>query len=149
MDITQIISQITSAIINIHPWHSMFVHFPIGLTGAAFLFILLARWRRNESLEHAAFFIIALAAVSTIVAGLTGLRDDLVRFDGSAPFAPVKIFLGITLLMLTSTLAVTRWRRREVLWNPTTTVLYLAGFTISFLLAITLGFIGGVILYGI
>ena len=149
MNITQIISQIVNAIVNIHPWHSMFVHFPIGLTGAAFLFILLARWRRNESLEHAAFFVIALAAASTIVAGLTGLRDDVVRFDGAAPFTPVKIFLGITLLVLTTTLAVTRWRRREVLWNPTTTVLYLAGFAISFLLAITLAFIGGVILYGI
>jgi uncharacterized membrane protein len=149
VNITQIISQIVNAIVNIHPWHSMFVHFPIGLTGAAFLFILLARWRRNESLEHAAFFVIALAAASTILAGLTGLRDDVVRFDGAAPFTPVKIFLGITLLVLTTTLAVTRWRRREVLWNPTTTVLYLAGFGISFLLAITLGFIGGVILYGI
>lgn len=144
-----IINQILNAIINIHPWHSLFVHFPIGLTGAAFLFIVLARWRRNESLEHAAFFVIALAAASTIVAGATGIRDDLVRFDGTAPFAPVKIFLGITLFLLTTTLALTRWRKRDLLWNPMTTVLYLAGFGGSFLLAITLGFIGGVILYGI
>ena len=83
------------------------------------------------------------------MAGATGIRDDLVRFDGTAPFAPVKIFLGITLFLLTTTLALTRWRKREVLWNPMTTVLYLAGFAGSFLLAITLGFIGGVILYGI
>ncbi len=144
-----IIGQIVNAIINIHPWHSMVVHFPIGLTGAAFLFILLARWRRNESLEHAAFFAIALAAISTIVAALTGIRDNLVRFDGAAPFVTVKIFLGITLFLLTTIIAVTRWRKREVLWNPATTVLYLAGFAGSFLLAITLGFIGGVILYGI
>lgn len=144
-----ILSQIINAIVNIHPWHSIFVHFPIGLTGAAFLFIVLARWRRNESLEQAAFFAIALAAVSTIVAGATGIRDNLVRFDGTAPFVPVKIFLGITLFLLTTIIAVTRWRKREVLWNPTTTMLYMAGFAGSFLLAITLGFIGGVILYGI
>ena len=144
-----LIRQIINAIINIHPWHGMFVHFPIGLTGAALLFSVLARWRRNESLEQAAFFAITLAAISTVVAGATGIRDDLVRFDGNAPFAPVKIFLGITLLVLTTTLAVTRWRKREVLWNPATTVLYLAGFAASFILAITLGFIGGVILYGI
>jgi uncharacterized membrane protein len=143
------INQIVNAIVNIHPWHSMTVHFPIGLTGAAFLFILLARWRRSESLEHAAFFAIALAAISTIVAATTGIRDNLVRFEGTAPFVTVKIFLGITLFLLTTTLAVTRWRRREVLWSPATTVLYLAGFAGSFLLAITLGFIGGVILYGI
>jgi uncharacterized membrane protein len=143
------IGQIINAVINIHPWHGMVVHFPIGLTAAALLFILLARWRRNESLEHAAFFVITLAAISTIVAGATGIRDNLVRFDGTAPFVPVKIFLGITLFVLTTAIAVTRWRKREVLWNPTTTVLYLAGFATSFLLAITLGFLGGVILYGI
>ena len=143
------ISQIINAVINIHPWHSLVVHFPIGFTGAAFLFIVLARWRRNESLEHAAFYLIALAALGTIVAGATGIRDDLVRFGGAAPFAPVKIFLGSTLLLLTAALAITRWRKREVLWSPATTVLYLAGFAASFLLAITLGFIGGVILYGL
>lgn len=144
-----IVQQIVNAIINVHPWHTMFVHFPIGLTGAAFLFIVLGRWRRSDSLEHAAFFVITLAALSTIVAGVTGMRDNLVRFDGAAPFVPVKIFLAITLLVLTTTLAVTRWRKREVLWSPKTTILYLAGFAVSFLLAITLGFIGGVILYGV
>ena len=144
-----IFGQIANAIVNIHPWHSMFVHFPIGLTAAAFLFIVLARWRRNESLEHAAFFVITLAAVSTIVAALTGIRDNQVRFEGAAPYASVKVFLGITLFLVTTAIAATRWRKREVLWSPTTTVLYLAGFAASFILAITLGFLGGVILYGI
>jgi uncharacterized membrane protein len=144
-----IIQEIINAIVNVHPWHSVVVHFPIGLTGAALLFIVLGRWRRNESLEHAAFFVITLAALSTIVVGVMGMQDNLVRFDGTAPFVPVKIFLAITLLLLTTALALTRWRRRKVLWSPRTTVLYLAGFAISFLLAITLGFLGGVILYGI
>ncbi len=144
-----IIGQILDAIINVHPWHTTVVHFPIGLTGGAFLFILLARWRRNESLEHAAFYMIALAAVSTVVAGVTGIRDDLVRFNGAAPLATVKIVLGTTLLLLTTVTAVTRCRKRELLWTPSTTVMYLAAFAGSFGLAITLGFIGGVILYGI
>lgn len=143
------INQIINAIVNLHPWHSMVVHFPIGLTGAALLFIVLARWRRNESLEHAAFYLIALAALSTIVAAATGVRDNAVRFDGTAPYATVKVVLGITLFALTTGVALTRWRKREVLWNPATTILYLAGFAGSFLLAITLGFLGGVILYGI
>ena len=144
-----IIGQILNAIINVHPWHSMVVHFPIGLTGGAFLFIVLARWRRSESLERAAFYLIALAAISTIVAGATGIRDDLVRFNGAAPLAPVKIVLGTTLLLLTTATAVIRWRKRELLWTPSTTVLYMGAFAVSFGLAITLGFIGGVILYGI
>jgi uncharacterized membrane protein len=144
-----IIGQILNAVVNIHPWHSPIVHFPIGLTGGALLFIILARWRRNESLEHAAFFMIALAAVFTILAAITGIRDNLVRFDGAAPLAPVKIVLGTTLFIVTTVTAVTRWRKPELLWTPSTTVLYLAAFAGSFGLAITLGFLGGVILYGI
>ena len=35
------------AITTLHPTHPMVVHFPIALTGAAFLFILLAWWRKN------------------------------------------------------------------------------------------------------
>ena len=143
-----IFARIINALTNLHPWHSMTVHFPIGLTGAALLFILLALWRRNESLEHAAFFAIALAAASTLVAGLTGMRDNLVRFEGGAPYIPVKMFLGITLLILTSVTAVSRWRQKEVLWKPATTVLYLAAFFFSFGLASVLGFLGGAILYG-
>jgi uncharacterized membrane protein len=144
-----ILEQIVNAIVNIHPWHSMVVHFPIAFTGGALLFLVLARWRRNDSLEQAAFFVITLAALGTVLAGVTGLRDNAVRFEGSAPLAPAKIFLAVTLLILTSSLSVSRWRKREVLWNPATTVLYLAGFAASFALALTLAFMGGVILYGI
>lgn len=144
-----IIGQIFNAILNVHPMHSPIVHFPIGLTGGALVFVILARWRRNESLEHAAFYMIALAAASTIVAGLTGMRDNLVRFDGAAPLVLPKIILAITLFALTTLTAVSRWRNREVLWSPKTTVLYVGAFAGSFLIAITLGFMGGVILYGL
>ena len=142
------LARILNAVVNIHPWHSMVVHFPIGLTGAALLFIMLALWRKSESLEHAAFFTISLAAVSTVVAGLTGMRDNIVRFEGDAPLVGVKIFLAVTLLILTTVTALSRWRQKEVLWQPATTVLYLFAFAASFGLASTLAFIGGVILYG-
>jgi uncharacterized membrane protein len=145
----EIIGQVVNAILNVHPLHSMFVHFPIGLSGGALLFILLARWRRNESLEQAAFLMISLAAVSAIVAGLTGLRDNLVRFEGTAPLVVPKIILAITFFSLTTITAISRWRNRELLWSPKTTVLYMGAFAGSFLLAITLGFLGGVILYGV
>lgn len=144
-----IIGQVVNAIVNLHPWHVPMVHFPIGLTGGALLFIVLARWRRNESLEHAAFYAIGLAAAATVLAGLTGLRDNAVRFEGGAPLVPVKIFLAVTLLVLTSVTAFSRWRRPGLLWTPATTLLTLGAFAASFLLAITLGFLGGVILYGI
>lgn len=144
-----VIGQIINAILNVHPLHSPIVHFPIGLTGGALVFIVLARWRRNESMEHAAFYMIALAALSTIAAGVTGMRDNLVRFEGSAPLVLPKIILAITLFSLTTVTAVSRWRNREVLWSPRTTVLYMGAFAGSFLIAVTLGFMGGVILYGL
>jgi uncharacterized membrane protein len=145
----EIIGQVINAILNVHPLHSMFVHFPIGLSGGALLFIVLARWRRSDSLEQAAFWMIALAALSAIVAGLTGMRDNLVRFDGAAPLVVPKIILAITFFSLTTITAVSRWRNHELLWSPKTTVLYMGAFAGSFLLAITLGFLGGVILYGV
>jgi uncharacterized membrane protein len=137
-----------TALFELHPLHSMTVHFPIALTAVALLLIVLALWRRSESMEHAAFYNISLAAVSTLVAGLTGMRDNLTRYDGSAPNANVKLFLGISLLILTAVTALSRQRRPEILWTPSTTILYVAAFVGSFGLASTLGFLGGVILYG-
>jgi uncharacterized membrane protein len=126
----------------------MTVHFPIALTGVALLFLVLALWRRNEILERAAFYNIVLATVSTIVAGLTGYRDYIIRYEGDAPLVNVKIFLAITLFVLTTAIAISRWRQPELLWRPATVVLYLLAFVGSFALAATLGFLGGVILYG-
>ena len=77
------------------------------------------------------------------------MRDNLVRFEGGAPLVLPKIVLAITLFILTTVTAVSRWRNREVLWSPRTTILYLGAFAGSFLIAVTLGFMGGVILYGL
>ena len=141
-------NRLFTALIEIHPLHSMTVHFPIALTGTALLFLIFALWRRNQVLERAAFYLIALTAVSTIVAGLTGYRDYVVRFEGEAPLVNVKIYLAITLLALTTVTAVGRWRQSEILWKPSIMVLYLSAFSASFALAAVLGFLGGVILYG-
>ena len=148
MTITEFITRFFTAITETHPLHSMTVHFPIALTGVALLFLILALWRRSEALERAAFFNMTLASVATIVAAVTGVRDNLVRFEGEAPLASVKIFLGISLFVLTAIIAISRWRQTELLWRPSTMVLYLLGFAGSFALATTLAFLGGVILYG-
>jgi uncharacterized membrane protein len=144
----EFLERLFRAFFVLHPLHSMIVHFPIALTAVGSLFVVLARWRRDEMLEQFAFYNIALAAVSTLVAGLAGLRDNIVRFAGVAPNVNVKIFLGISLLILTSVTALVRHRQPDILWRPTTTVLYLAAFVASFLLAVVLGFLGGVIVYG-
>jgi uncharacterized membrane protein len=103
------ITRFVNAIVEVHPLHSMTVHFPIALTGTAFLFLVLALWRRNETLELAAFYLIALAGLSTIIAGLTGYRDNIVRFEGEAPLVNAKVFLAVTLFVLTLSGGPLRW----------------------------------------
>ncbi len=92
--------------------------------------------------------IITLASAATAVAGLTGIRDNIVRFDGAAPNVPVKIALGILLFLVTLFTAITRWQRSQFKWRASTVLPYLAAFVGSFGLAAVLGFLGGVILYG-
>lgn len=143
-----LMARIVHAITVTHPLHTLMVHFPIALTATAALYYVLAVWRRSQALENAAFFNLALAAVSTVVAGITGYRDNIVRFDGMAPYVGAKIILATTLLILTTVTSVVRLRQRQVVWKPTAMVLYLAAFGACFVLAATLGFIGGAIIYG-
>ena len=110
--------------------------------------IRLALWRRNEPFERAAFFNMALVPLSAILAGITGYQDHLNRFGGETDQAPAKIFLALSLVVLSTVITVGRRRQPEVAWTPSTMVLYLAGFTGAFALAAALGFLGGVILYG-
>lgn len=143
----ELINRILHNLLEVHPLHTMVVHFPIALTGAALFFVLVVIFRRSEMLEQAAFANIALAAVSTIVAGITGMRDNIDIYDGVAPNSGAKITLAITLLIITTLLAIIRWRKPDVFYSSGR-VLYVAGFFVSFAIAAALGFLGGVILYG-
>ena len=141
------INRIINALTELHPTHPMFVHFPIALTGAAFLFILLAYWRNNASLEQTAFANIVLAAISTIVAGVTGYLDNIKNYVGEAPNAGTKIILAIVLFLLTTGISVARFRNPEM-FRKGNAILYIASYGVSFAIALVLAFLGGVILYG-
>lgn len=143
----ELINRIIYNLLEVHPLHTLVVHFPIALTGAAALFILLALWRRSAMLEQAAFANIALASLSTIAAGLTGMRDNLDIYEGAAPNAGSKIILAVILFIVTGLVTFARWRKPD-LFHSSGKVLYIAGYFISFAIAATLGFLGGVILYG-
>lgn len=143
----ELINRILYNLFEVHPLHTMVVHFPIALTGAALFFVLVALFRRSEMLEQAAFANIALASVSTIAAGITGMRDNIDIYDGVAPNAGAKITLAIILFIVTTLLTVIRWRKPDVFYSSGR-ILYVAGFVVSFAIAAILGFLGGVILYG-
>jgi uncharacterized membrane protein len=142
------IERIIYDLTQVHPLHTMIVHFPIALTGAAAFFMLLALWRHQDVLEQVAFANISLAAVSTIFAAITGMRDNLLFYQGGAPNAGVKITLASILFLVTTITALSRWRNKETFRAGWKKVLYVSAYFVSFALAGTLGFLGGVILYG-
>jgi uncharacterized membrane protein len=135
------------ALTELHPTHPMIVHFPIALTGAAFLFILLAWWRNNSSLEQAAFANIVLAAISTVVAGITGVMDNIKNYVGEAPNASTKMLLATFLFLLTTSISIIRYRNPEI-FQKGNRLLYAGAYGLSFAIALVLAFLGGVILYG-
>ena len=143
----EFINRVIHALTELHPTHPMFVHFPIALSGAAFLLVLLAAWRNNSSLEQAAFANIVLTFLGTIVAGITGVMDNARNYDGAAPNASTKIILAIILFLLTATISIVRFRNPN-LFQQGNRFLYVASYGISFAIALTLAFLGGVILYG-
>ncbi len=141
------IDRFITAITELHPLHPMIVHFPIALSGAAALFVLLALWKKNETFEKMAFGNIVLTVFGTIAAGFTGMYDNQLIYDGGAPNAQWKIILAVVLLLVSGLTAFVRWRNPEV-FNSSSRALYVGGYLISFALALVLAFLGGVILYG-
>lgn len=141
------INRIIHALTELHPTHPMVVHFPIALTGAAFLFILLAYWRKSASLEQAAFANIVLAFLGTIAAGVTGIMDNAQNYEGQAPNAGAKIFLAIVLFLLTLGISLIRYRNPDLFYKANG-FFYAASYGVSFAIALVLAFLGGVILYG-
>jgi uncharacterized membrane protein len=141
------INRVIHALTVTHPIHPMFVHFPIALTGAAFLFILLAYWKKSVSLEQTAFANMVLASLSTIVAGATGYMDNIKNYSGTAPNAIVKITLATLLFILTAGISIVRYRNPDIFWKGNR-FLYIASYGVSFVITLVLAFLGGVILYG-
>jgi uncharacterized membrane protein len=143
----EFINRVIHALTELHPTHPMLVHFPIALTGAAFLFILLAYWRNNAALEQAAFANIVLATFGTLAAGITGVMDNVKNYVGEAPNASTKIVLAAILLALTAGISIVRFRNPN-LFQQGNRFLYAASYGVSFAIALVLAFLGGVILYG-
>ena len=127
--------------------HTLFVHFPIALCGAALFFILLAWWRKNDIMEQVAFSDIALASISTLVTGAMGIRDNIAFYGGQAANHVVKIILASILLVITSIVTIVRWRN-PTLFHSNGKALYIIAYFVCFGIVSVLGFLGGVIIYG-
>jgi uncharacterized membrane protein len=144
----EFLERVVNALINLHPWHTLAVHFPAAFATVGALCILFALWRRSELAERFAYFCLAVTAAGTALAGLAGLRDNLVHFDGAAPYLNLKVFLAASLLLLSTVAVIARWHNPRLLWNRSTDILYVSAFLGAFVLAAVLGFVGGSIVYG-
>jgi uncharacterized membrane protein len=142
-----LIQKIIHALLVVQPPHPLFVHFPIALISTAFFFLLMAFWRKSDIFEKIAFANISLAAVSIIVAGSFGIHDNAVIFKGNAPNYIAKITIASTLFVLTSAIAILRWRNPG-LFHSRYKVLYLAAHFVCFALVAVQGFLGAIIVYG-
>ena len=143
----EFINRLIHTLTEVHPLHPMLVHFPIALTGAAALFILIAAWKKNNTLEQAAFANIMLAFLGALAAAFTGVRSNIQNYDGAAPNAMVKITLATIFLIITGITIVARWRNPGLL-DGRAKSLYISSYLISFGIVLVLAFLGGVILYG-
>lgn len=139
--------QLWHTLTQVHPLHPMLVHFPIALTGAAAFFILLAVILKSWELEQVAFANLALASLSTIAAGVTGVMDNVNTYEGAAPNASAKIVLATLLFALTLGTSIIRWRTPDLFKRPAR-IWYILAILASFAIALVLAFLGGVILYG-
>ena len=144
----EFIARVIQAVTVEHPLHTMAVHFPIALTTVALLFVVLALLFSNQSLERAAFYNLAVVVPGTLLAGWSGMQINLAQHAGIATNSNVKFFLAFTLLILALVMFIARAMSHRLLWRPHTMVLYLFGYFLCFALAGTLGFLGGVIVYG-
>jgi uncharacterized membrane protein len=142
-----LIQQIIHALLVVQPPHPIFVHFPIALISAAFLFLLLAFWRKSGVFEKIAFANISLASVSIIVVEFFGIRDNIVFYHGGAPNHIAKIVIASVLLVLTGVIAIVRWKNPKIFYGRSK-ALYVMGYVVSFLLVAVQGFLGGIIVYG-
>ncbi len=141
------LAQIIHAIVYVHPPHTLLVHFPIALVSASLFFILLALILKKDILERIAFADLALAAASTIVTGMVGIRDNIVFYHGGAANHGLKIILAIILFVVTSATAIIRWKKPD-LFHSWAKWIYVAAYCVSFVLVAVLGFLGGVIVFG-
>lgn len=144
----EFILRIIHDLTQVHPPHTLFVHFPIALVSSALFFILLALWRRSDLLEQVAFANISLGAVSTIVAAIFGIRDNIYFYGGQAPNHTAKIILAIILFLITTITALVRWRNPNLFHTRNSNLVYILAYFISFAIVSVLGFLGGVIVYG-
>ena len=131
------------------PLHPILVHFTIGLVGASFIFELLGRWQRSDSLTTAGWWTIALAVPLTVATVATGLMSRL-----RAPVAEgtalryLRIHTALGPIFFGGLLALGVWRASFWGREAFPSASYLLALGVLVLLMTVQGYIGGELVYG-
>jgi hypothetical protein len=88
-----------------------------------------------------------LTVFATLAAGLTGMYDNMVNYEGDAANTDIKFILAIVMFAVTLITVVIRMRNPNI-FNSRGRVIYISGYFISFIIVTVLAFLGAVILYG-
>jgi uncharacterized membrane protein len=131
-----------------HPYHPRVIHFPIALSYLGVIVVLLAWWRRDSFWDRVAYYTIILVAVTSVLAGLTGMLENQSLYAGNAPNSTMKIALAVLLLLISAGAAIWRWRQPDILNNSPGKYLYVLAFFICAGLTTLLGSLGGIIVWG-
>jgi uncharacterized membrane protein len=85
-----------------HPLHPILVNFPLGLFPTAFLFDLIYLWRKDPFWRRAAFALIVVGELGTLVAIPFGLADYLLIGMPAATrrLATIHLYLGLAVAAL-------------------------------------------------
>jgi uncharacterized membrane protein len=128
--------------------HPRLVHFPVALSYLGVLVVVVAWWRRDLFLDRAAFYLMWLLALSTILAGVSGIIDNQTLYAGNAPNGSLKFILALILLVIALVAGLWRWLQPKILYSPTPATFYVLIFALCAGLTTLLGALGGIIVWG-
>ncbi len=142
------LGEITEALEKIFhaPVHPMFVHFPIALLIAAFIFQLIGVIAKKEIFQRTAFHIFILAAVLAPLTVLTGLGEAREHNILSHPVALQHMSFALTAVGLTlAVLGFDLWGRKNQIKNLQA-IFLVCLFVIACLVSWT-AYLGGKLVY--
>ena len=102
--------------INAMPnWHPIFVHFPIALFPAFFVFDFIGMIRKNNQLRQVASYFLYMGAFSAVVAILAGFKAAETVVHGSEVHSVMEIheLYGLIVTALALVLALWRYRKKS------------------------------------
>lgn len=135
--------QVLAKIGYTHPLHPILTHLVMGLVIGAFVFVLIAKFFRRESLAQTGRHCIVLALISLLPTAVLGYADWQYRFGGAWIFPIImKLILAAVLLILLA-VAIGLGLRSKT-WSREILVTY----ALCLVAVSGLGYFGGELVYG-